>query len=287
MTFAKYSERGSAQNIEAKRLSEIMATPHDAPPKVLFMLTVYLDESGQESPEHVVIAGFIGADEQWKAVIPNWKMGLGPQRRSLHMRELYWSKPYTQGLLARLASIPYKHNLIPVVGAVRVSDYADLLLNPAEEWLASGYALALYPVIVDILRAFPESETIKWVFEEQQTYEPLARTIFANFRHYKCQERLAGLEFVPKGYTCLTELSDYLAYATIQDLRDPASQKAQWCSPIIKKDKQLGMVVDRDNIRELLGSALPAAALKTMLETRADLLPDPKKARALLGQLWK
>jgi hypothetical protein len=59
------------------------ATFRVAPSKVLFMLTVHLDESGQESPEHVAIAGFAGTDEQWKSFTPDWQKGLAARGASL------------------------------------------------------------------------------------------------------------------------------------------------------------------------------------------------------------
>src|ERR1017187_6926133 len=165
------------------------------------MLTVYLDESDQESSEHVVVAGFVGTEDQWSSFIPDWRSALGPQRKALHMCELRWSKPRIHGLLARLGPVPYSHGLKPAVGAVRVSDYADLLTNPVEELFGSGYICALYPIIVGVLQSFPESEHIKWVFEEQTRFEPLVRSVFENFTQLKCQERLVGVEFVAKDST--------------------------------------------------------------------------------------
>jgi Protein of unknown function (DUF3800) len=244
-----------------------MATPHDAPPKYLFMLTVYLDESGQESPEHVVIAGFVGTDEQWKSFIPDWQAALGPQRQSLHMCELRWNKPRIEGLLARLGPIPRKHGLIPVVGAVRVSDYSDMLTNDAQAILMSGYNLALYPVLIDVLQSFPETERIKWVFEEQPDHEVRARSTIEKFTAFQCQQRLSGIEFAPKHSTILTQPADYLAYATIQRLRDPDSKRAKWCSPILQGDKRLGKIVDRETIRSIANFVVSNAERATFLDT--------------------
>lgn len=121
-----------------------MCTPHDAPPHYLFMLTVYLDESGQESKDFVVIAGFVGTNEQWDSFLPDWKRGVGGS--VFHMNRLRW-KDATGRRLAKLALLPYKHGLRAVVGAVRVSDYWDLLKSPAEQYATEGYNIALFPVL--------------------------------------------------------------------------------------------------------------------------------------------
>jgi hypothetical protein len=182
------------------------------------------------------------------------------------MRELYWNSPRTEALLARLGPIPHRHGLTPVVGAVRVSDYADLLNNSVEQLMMCGYNCALYPVIISVLQAFPR-ERIKWVFEEQSQHEAAARTVFERFTEFNCQERLSGVEFVSKGSTILTQPADYLSYATVQYLRDSTSKKAQWCKPIRTTVRPLGMIVDRETIRKIIGFTSSAAALQTLLET--------------------
>lgn len=242
-----------------------MATPHDHPPSLLYMLTIYLDESGHESPEHVVIAGFVGTDEQWNSFAPDWKATLGV-RPGLHMKRLRWNHAAnTQRDLAELGAVPYRHGLRATVGAVRVSDYADMIRNPIEDKIVRGYMLALYPIVVEMLMLTDKSLRLKWVFEEQTQYERLVRAIFRNFTHLKCKERLAGVEFVPKGSTMLTQPADFLAYAVLQKLRDPNSDRAKMCSPILGTERHIGRVVDRDMIREVLDFALPAAAYETMM----------------------
>jgi hypothetical protein len=244
-----------------------MATPHDAPPKALFMLTVYIDESEQESPEHVVLAGFVGTCEQWSAFSSEWRKGLGA-KSGLHMRDLYWIKPRTEHLLARLGPIPHQYGLKPVVGAVRVSDYIDLISNPVEGLLAGGYICALYPVIRQVMLAFPGDERIKWVFEEQERYEPLVRQVFNNYDFFDFKPRLAGVEFAPKDSTILTQPADYLAYAQLQHLRDPKSKKSRWCASILQNlPASEESIVSRERIRQVLRFALYWATIQTVAET--------------------
>lgn len=246
------------------RLAEIMETPHSAPGTHLVMLTAYLDESGQESAEHVVIAGFLGSEDNWKTFIPDWSRALG-QRKRLHLRELYWNKPRTERLLALAGPVPYTHGLIPLVGVVRVSDYADLLDNPALELQMNGYICALYPIIVEVLRSVVGNERIKWVFSGQTVHEQAARLVFERFTELNCQERLAGVEFVWD--EPLTDPADYLAFSVIQQLRDEKSQKAQWCRPILPSRHCRGLVVDRETIRGIVQFTTRGAELQTFLET--------------------
>jgi hypothetical protein len=256
-----------AKSCDIERLGEIAATPHDKPPEVLLMLTVYIDESDQESPEHVVVGGFVGTCEQWKAFTPDWRTGLG-NRKGLHMRELRWKQPRTERLLARLGPIPHAHGLKPVFGVVRVSDYVDFLEHPTEQVLVGGYLCALHPLIRQVLLAFPGTERIKWIFEEQEQYEPLVRLVFANYELLNCKERCAGVEFVPKDSTSLTQPSDYLVYAQLQRMRDEDSQKSKWCAPILQNlPSEKDSIIGRDLIRHIVRQALYWAIVQTVAET--------------------
>ena len=184
------------------------------------------------------------------------------------MRELRWKQPRTERLLARLGPIPHAHGLKPVFGVVRVSDYVDLLEHPTEQVLVGGYLCALHPVIRQVLLAFPGTERIKWIFEEQEQYEPLVRLVFANYELLNCKERCAGVEFVPKDSTSLTQPSDYLVYAQLQRMRDESSQKSKWCAPILQNlPSQEDSIIGRELIRYIVKQALYWAIVKTGAET--------------------
>src|SRR6266852_6236461 len=116
------------------------------------MLTAYFDESGQESREFAVIAGFIGDKDAWGQLVSPWRKALG-QRRSLHMHDLRFKNQSVRMLLERLAPIPTGSGLTPVHGGIRVCDYEDLLPNSSIfKKLHSGYMSALFAVVVGILK---------------------------------------------------------------------------------------------------------------------------------------
>lgn len=229
------------------------------------MYSVYLDESGHETGEHVIVAGYLGTEEQWLSFEKEWGEALGGTK-NFHIAKLRWSKDSTRRRLARLGPIPHRHGLLKVIGAVRVSDYADLLQNMSEVYAVQGYLACLFPIIVEVLKAVPASEQIRWFFEEQHDYEQQARNIFRNFPEVD-RNRLTDISFLAKDATMRTQPADFLAYAMLQKRRDPQSIRAQWCEPIFSVNSFLGMIVGHDLIRMIVGQSLAAAALLTTLQT--------------------
>lgn len=233
------------------------------------LLKVYLDESGHEADGFVVIAGFLGSERQWSAFEQDWLANLG-NTTAFHIRRLRWGKLATKQRLARLAAIPHRHGLLPVVGAVKVSDYQDLPANNAESYSTQGYLIALFPIVIELLRATPSTEKIEWIFEEQGQYEREARNILRVLGGTLGQHRFGAISFVTKETTCRTQPADFLSFAVLQDLRNPASEKAEWCRPILGDRPYIGKIMDEALIRQVMGFALPAAALKTEIEMGFD-----------------
>jgi Protein of unknown function (DUF3800) len=218
------------------------------------MLTVYLDESGHETVEHVVVAGFFGTDEQWATCDPDWLAAL-KGNPSFHAHSLRWNQERTKNRIAKLSVIPYQHGLRSIAGSVCVSDYADLLQNKAEEYVNQGYILFLYPILSVVSFNIPETEPVRWVLEEQHDYEQAARDVFKQFGVIYGPTRFSDITFVPKATTPRLQPADLLAYAILQRARDPKSTKALWSRPILGDDPW-GSIVDRDTVRQILGSSL-------------------------------
>jgi hypothetical protein len=102
-------------------------------------ITVYLDESGQESQNYVIVSGFFGDEEQWKICAEKWREGLG-RKQGLHMKELRFKKDRDRILLARLGPIPGQCGLTGVFGCIKASDYQDMIqgMNSKAENFESG-----------------------------------------------------------------------------------------------------------------------------------------------------
>ena len=199
------------------------------------MLTAYLDESGHEGSP-VIVAGFLGNDEQWRECAKQWQIGLGPQRRLLHMKALRWSKHGIRRTLETLGRIPHQCGLRAVMGVAPVEYYSDLVAGTLAEKLTKGYYIAVIAIADAILKNIPKDERVKFVFEQQVEYEKNAQMIFAASQHKTSigESQISGVEYIPKDSSLLTQPADYLAFALLQGFRDRSSKKYKWCEPIQK-----------------------------------------------------
>src|SRR5208282_5208121 len=160
---------------------------------------------------------------QWGRFVDAWKVGLGPQRKSLHLTKLRWNQDRTRQLLARLGPIPEACGLQAMLGGVRFGDYEDLVSGTREAKTLKGYMSCLMPMVLQTLKGLPENERIELVFEQQDEYEPfvnMALPFFSVRDPYAPwiftgdgKPKLAKWGFVPKGSTLMTDPADYLAFA--------------------------------------------------------------------------
>lgn len=216
---------------------DIFETPHDSPPKWVFMLTAYLDESGHETRNLMVLAGFLGNSSQWGACAENWKTALG-NRKNLHMKDLHWSKPERiRRLLCALGPIPHEAGLRAVFTTAAMSDYDDLTAGTELDQLYKSYMIALMGMIHVIAENIPPDETFKLVLEANDRYAMNVQSLFNATKKLQTSDgrsKLISIEFVDKGVTSLTEPADFLAYALIQRYRNPGSVKDELCAPILE-----------------------------------------------------
>jgi hypothetical protein len=212
---------------------EVFETPHDCAPKWVLMLTAYLDESGHEGKDIMVLAGFLGDSAQWQNCEENWRLALG-KRSHLHMKDLRWSKEERIGkLLCALGPIPHAAGLQVVFTTAAMSDYDDLVAGTQLEQMYKSYMIALMGMINVITENIPHGETFKLVLERNDRYEVNVQSLFRGSQRSNGGRKLISIEFVDKGVTCLTEPADYLAYALIQQYRNPGSARHKLCSSIL------------------------------------------------------
>lgn len=253
----------------------------------------YLDESGHEGNGYVVIAGFMGDDDQWTACAQLWKGALLP-RQSLHMSELRWQSKRNKRvreLLARLGPIPYLCGLVPVFGGVNVSDYSDLLLGPLTRRINKGYMLSLYTLVPYALSGLRGEERLKIVLEANDQYAAMTPIVtlicdaFAKglnnpiFTTPSGLPRLAGVEFVSKSSTVLTQPADYLAFSLLQQLRDHKSQKARWSTPILGDGRGYGNFMSREEVRRGVLATTDGPRAKEVREIEEMLTPILERLR--------
>jgi hypothetical protein len=168
------------------------------------MLTAYVDESGHEGKGWMFLAGWLGNDEQWKKFAEDWRKGLGPQRKFLHMADLRWNRERTKRLLAKLGPIPESCGLQPILGGVRYQDYEDLVTGTVEAKLMKGYMAALFPMVLQTLKGIPKDERVEFVFEQQNEYEPFVSMIMPTF---SVPDRHGPWKMMPDGTTKLAKWS--------------------------------------------------------------------------------
>lgn len=237
-------------------------TPHDRPPRYVLMITVYLDESRHTDPNsYMVLAGFWGNKQQWDALIPDWRAGLG-KKSSLHMSELrlnsHRGAKRAKPLLARLGALPYKHHLTPIYTAVKSGDYFDIIANTPVEHRLPGYIVCLTGMMQKLSQYIPCEESIKLVCEIQTAYEERAELTFRQVRTspligQPSRPYFSGIEFIPKHSSCLTQPSDFLAYALAEHHENENSAKARLCKPILgPAGKVAGRTLPREDIRTVI-----------------------------------
>ena len=222
------------------------------------MLTAYLDESAHET-EDVIVAGFLGNDEQWIQCAERWREGLG-KRKFLHMKDLRFKKPRVRELLGRLGPIPHECGLRALLATVPVNSYYDLVSDTPAERLTKGYYFCLITIFDAIVKNTPKDESVKFVFEAQNEYEILSRRFFDDNKHHLTSARepkFNSIEFIPKDSSILTQPADYLAFSILQVFRDPKSLKSKWCEPIRRNTQSaFGIVHDGKGLRDVVKSSL-------------------------------
>lgn len=236
------------------------------------MFRAYIDESGHETKNWVIVGGFFGHELEWERFVPLWKAALGPQRKTLHMSSLRWKKDSTRRLLAKLGPIPAECGPRRCLGGVNVEHYEDLIVGTLAEKIMKGYQAALTPMVIRVVLAVPSNERIEFVFEEQHEYEEAVNNTMrlavaaassgADMRTDDGLPKIAKWGFVPKGTTMMTDPADYLAYAAREFEIDIGSKRSQWCYPILIAggNETYGHILTRDEIRRSIQDAFNAVA---------------------------
>ncbi len=236
-------------------LDGICRSPHDHPPKWAAMLTMYCDESLEADGGYAVVAGFIGTESQWNDCMRRWCDGLG-SRPSLHMKDLRgFETDRHKDLLERLGRIPEDSGLVLVQASVRCSDYIDLVEGRMGEMAATGYLMATLIALSAVVQTFPDTERFELICEEQLIYAPTRAALLTAASKHKDWQTPDGLPRLAKwssmAKSTILEPADYACYATLQNLRDPKSRRAQLCSPILRNRRKIGWSPTKEQVRSM------------------------------------
>ena len=257
--------------MENKKYSEFLGgafrLPFSSPPRNLFVLTAYVDESGQQQQQDFMfVAGYVGDEAAWRRVEAAWPSAIAP-REHLHMKRLRFERESEREMIVRVAAISRDCGLIPIFSGVRQADYSDLIRGTEEERRLAGYLICCFPLIIHTLRNIPKNERLELVCGRQDKYWPLADlaiAAIAKARYYPDilmddgRHKLATWRAAPQGpEEGLTEIADAFCYALTQAYRDKTSLRAQWCQPILDAHEGgYGQIFKRDEIRSLIEDTL-------------------------------
>lgn len=256
--------------------------PHDNPPKVLLVLTAYLDESGQEQDDWMFIAGYMGDDAAWKKFPLLWLEAIGPQRKHLHMKDLRFTKQPVRRMLQKAALVPKQCGLTPIVAGVRFRDYVDVVAHfDQEDYLIhSAYVMCCKAAAIFAMRSLPPDERVEIVLERQDRYGWYAAEALQSLSEFRGHpellmsdgqtSKLASWRVIDKKDTVLCDPADYLAYALLQQARNKASVKSRWTYPIVAADPHGGAaaLVQREHARGVVLGAKKEQVMKQLADLK-------------------
>jgi hypothetical protein len=219
------------------------------------MITLYLDESGTHSKNHVIVAGFAGKKRHWDHFSKEWPKGRGDRPR-LHLNTMPFKSHKEKDWLEALAPIPYESKLLAVFGAVNVADYFDLIEGTVAEVHAQGACLALAPIVVELMAKIPGDERFEFQFEASPLDFYMGKMMkvlagFPGWRRHDGKSRIARWAFIPKENCMLFEPADYLANHLYHKKVDSTSRRAQWTEPIVRGREIIGDTMSRETARNL------------------------------------
>jgi len=254
---------GSLPIAAERQFQEFFESSEYTPPARLLVIRAYLDETGHEGKDYVLVCGHAGYRHQWTSFLGEWLDALGDQRLRLHMKDLRW-KPTTCALLSKLGPLPSQHGLKRIIGGVKVADYEDLIVGTKVEKVLKGYIAAMSAAVIPALFATPEDERLEIVFEEQKEYEmyvgaalsAYAKLPDSRFYMRDGKPKLARWSFIPKDRTVLLDQADYLCYAMLQRCRNESSEKALCCAPILGDGTFIGKILSREEARQTVADTL-------------------------------
>jgi hypothetical protein len=227
------------------------------------MLYAYCDETAHDqSDQYMFIAGMLGTESQWQTFDKQWRAAGGAGFKATNASRV--NRPKRAEKLRALAAIPYECGLHPMLSGLRVSDYWDLVQGSDEEKRARGWYCALRFLLFELLLFIPDTERVIVMLDRQVEYSECVKDLFdsvvdypdGRFRTRDGFAKLANWGFETERDSLRTRPGEYLAYAAMQRMRDPGSERALLTKPILDPMydmEKVGVVMSREEIRDLMG----------------------------------
>lgn len=206
---------------------------------IMALLTAYFDESGIHKGNHwCVVAGFVGNDAQWQALAADWIPAIKP-RRNLHMRDLRWNHDpqRIKTLLSTVGPIPHKYNLVPVMAAIRWSDYNSIVKGRVNEQFVAPYMFCAHACMIVSLFEVVGSDDVYFLFDRQEGLrkETMNKLRDVVYQKIGLDRRVQGIDFIERRSTVCLDPADCLAFTLhhegINSDCDRATFGASICGP--------------------------------------------------------
>ncbi|HEV7264157.1 MAG TPA: DUF3800 domain-containing protein [Falsiroseomonas sp.] len=148
--------------------------------RLLLVLHVYIDDSGQTEPPVFVLAGYVARAERWAEFSDAWKAALAgpPALDYFKMHEAFkregqfkgWTVEARDKRLRLLAGIIREHVLASVAVTVRHEDYRTALKGVVDPFLDRPYFVLYHTIMFRLLQWELENgidEPVDFIFDEQ------------------------------------------------------------------------------------------------------------------------
>lgn len=244
-----------------------MMHPRDGHPKVLAMLSAYLDESGIHGGKDVgklcVIAGYFGQEKPWKHFERDWRKALSNHLVPLekfHAKDLIkrrgffmnFSKRAYLALIHDLLKAITAYEIFPIISAVLISDFFHFSLNQRKfltgakikngRFVTTGcptkpYFLPFQNCLGMVSDYTPSGNKMHFFFGLDRTFSEHATDLFREIKltdGLPYRDKLGDPAFPLAKETPQLQAADYLSYAVYLDMQERFGQWEKKAPPELR-----------------------------------------------------
>jgi len=227
--------RGMARNVFPRANTELVC--------VVKPLYVFFDESGiQEGSQSCVVAGYMGSVRQCLLFDEGWRRELGKfDLPEFHAKRFFsrharpfcdWPPTQRLELLQGLLNVINLHRVTPIGAVIDVLEFqrrtlaerrfftGGLIARGRKRWLTTGapsrpYFLAFQSCIAQALHCAKTGKVVHFVFDQQDTFAPLALQVFNEARVLLTADdskKMGGCVFLSRKEAPPLQAADLLAH---------------------------------------------------------------------------
>jgi hypothetical protein len=198
-------------NISAGKLIDLLSNDGNSE---LVMLQAYLDESGtHKGASLVVVAGWVGQRDAWKAFIKEWSV----QLKKAGISYFHAKDPKCESLKPHLVSAILKRKLLGVAWTVNPLDFKENATDKFTLAFGNAYSTCAYlcaGMITRLAKRF-SYDSVAIVFESGQSNEDNILKTLSAIMEEPVDHRIASINFLNKKHPGAIPLqaADFLSHA--------------------------------------------------------------------------